>query len=104
MSELPPVIELPKLPRRPYDSHKGTFGKVLVVAGSRNMSGAAVLCGTAALRGGSGLVQVATAQPVQSVVAAGFPSYTTFGFRVHTDGTLPDDAAREVVEWGRGAT
>lgn len=99
-----PIYELPRLPPRPYDAHKGTFGKVLVVAGSRNMSGAAVLCGTAALRGGAGLVQVATPSPVQPLVAAGFPSYTTFGFRVHADGTLPDDAASEVIEWGRAAT
>jgi NAD(P)H-hydrate epimerase len=68
------------------------------------MAGAAILCGTAALRGGAGLVQVACPLNVQSTIAAGFPSYTTFGFRVHADGTLPDDAASEVVEWGREAT
>lgn len=104
MADATPVIEIPRLPPRPIDGHKGTFGKVLVVAGSRNMSGAAILCGTAALRGGAGLVQVACPHPVQSVVAAGFPCYTTFGFRVHADGTLPDDAADEVLGWGREAT
>lgn len=104
MSSVTPMIELPRLPPRPIDAHKGTFGKVLVVAGSRNMAGAAVLCGTAALRGGAGLVQVACPSTVQATVAAGFPSYTTFGFRVHADGTLPDDAADEVVGWGRHST
>ena len=44
---MPPevVTGLPTLGRRPADSHKGMFGHVLVVAGSRGMSGAAILCG-----------------------------------------------------------
>ncbi|MFM1655483.1 NAD(P)H-hydrate dehydratase [Brevibacillus sp. B_LB10_24] len=45
----------PALPRKP-DSHKGTFGHLLVCAGSRQMSGAGLLCSKAALRAGSGLV------------------------------------------------
>ena len=49
----------PKLPPRPADGHKGLFGKVLVVGGSEGMLGAPVLAGTAALRMGSGLVQLA---------------------------------------------
>jgi len=72
------ITTLPILPARAADSHKGTFGKVLVVAGSRGMSGAAVLCGSAALRGGAGLVQVATGADVQPLVAAGNPCYMTF--------------------------
>src|SRR5262249_20660128 len=43
------ITELPGLAPRPSDSNKGNYGKVLVVAGSRGMSGAAVLCGSAAL-------------------------------------------------------
>lgn len=46
-----------KLKRRKRDAHKGDFGKVLVYAGSEGMAGAAILCGTAALRTGSGLVR-----------------------------------------------
>lgn len=71
------ISQVPSLPPRAADSHKGTFGKVLVVAGSRGMSGAAVLCGSAALRGGAGLVQVASPSDVQPCVAAGNPCYTT---------------------------
>jgi hydroxyethylthiazole kinase-like uncharacterized protein yjeF len=44
------------IPVRDQDSHKGTFGKALVIAGSPNMSGAAALTGTAALKAGAGLV------------------------------------------------
>ncbi len=72
------VREVPRIPRRIADSHKGTYGRVLVVAGSRAMPGAAVLCGSAALRGGAGLVQVATPSAAWAVVAAGNPCYTTF--------------------------
>src|SRR3954449_12541933 len=98
-----PVNELPRLPRRAHDGHKGTYGQVLVVAGSRGMSGAAVLCGTAALRGGAGLVQVACPAGVQPVIAAGNPCYTTFGIRQHTDGGFSEGAADEVIELGRAA-
>lgn len=46
-------------PTRPRTGHKGTFGRVLVIAGSKGMMGAGVLCGRAALRSGAGLVTLA---------------------------------------------
>jgi ADP-dependent NAD(P)H-hydrate dehydratase len=71
------IKELPVLPPRPRDAHKGMFGTVLVIAGSDGMSGAAVLCGSAALRGGAGLVRVAVPKAIQPVVAGGNPCYMT---------------------------
>lgn len=62
------VIRLPALPQRPVEGHKGLFGRVLVVGGSATMLGAPVLAGTAALRMGSGLVQIA--MPKQMLLAA----------------------------------
>jgi NAD(P)H-hydrate epimerase len=97
------ICELPRLPRRSPDGHKGTYGTVLVVAGSRGMSGAAVLVGRSALRSGAGLVRVACPASIQDVVAAGHPSYTTFGIRLHTDGSFGDGAAEELVELARSA-
>jgi len=47
------------LPARPPAGHKGTFGRILVIAGSVGMSGAAILCAKGALRAGAGLVTVA---------------------------------------------
>lgn len=82
------ITALPALPPRPQDGHKGTFGTVLVLAGSRGMSGAAVLCGSAALRGGAGLVRLAVPASIGSIVAAGSPCYTL--------AYLPDDAAGRV--------
>jgi hydroxyethylthiazole kinase-like uncharacterized protein yjeF len=52
------------------DSYKNTHGHALVVAGSRGLTGAAVLCGQAAMRSGSGLVTIATPAAAQSSVAA----------------------------------
>jgi len=52
--------DLENLPERPAYSNKGTFGKVLVIAGSKNMAGAAYLSGLAAYRTGAGLVRIYT--------------------------------------------
>lgn len=64
------------LPPRPKLSHKGTYGRVLVVAGSLGMAGAAALCATAALRTGAGLVTVACPQEIVSVVQSLCPCAT----------------------------
>lgn len=53
-----------RLPARPPRAHKGTFGRVLVVAGSLEYAGAAVLTGLAAARAGAGLVCLATPESV----------------------------------------
>jgi ADP-dependent NAD(P)H-hydrate dehydratase len=58
------VTNLPQLPPRPDQGHKGLFGRVLIVGGSHEMIGAPVLAGTAALRMGSGLVQIALPKAV----------------------------------------
>ena len=63
------VDELPTLRPRPKDAHKGTFGHVLIVAGSPGMAGAAVLSCRGALRSGSGLVTAATPASLSPVVA-----------------------------------
>ena len=47
------------IPKRPIDSHKGQNGHVLIVGGSRGMSGAPVLAALGALRAGAGLVTIA---------------------------------------------
>src|SRR5436190_1671605 len=62
------VVQLPALAARPADSNKGNFGRVLVVAGSRGMAGAAVLAGSACLRAGAGLVRVASPQGILATV------------------------------------
>jgi len=58
------------LPPRPADGHKGTFGHLLVVAGSLGKSGAAVMAANAGLRAGAGLVTLACPAGMQQVAAA----------------------------------
>ena len=80
---------LPRLAPRRADSHKGDYGRALVVGGSRGMSGAIALAGLGALRSGAGLVTLAVPRVVQDVVASFNPSYMTHG--------LADDGQRYVA-------
>src|SRR5579871_4785107 len=70
LSLVQPAQFRPLLAPRPAGSHKGTFGHVLVVAGSRGKTGAAAMCGMAALRAGAGLVTVASEESAIPVIAA----------------------------------
>ncbi len=71
------VKTVPQLPARQINCHKGDFGRVLVVAGSLGMSGAAGLAGKAALRSGAGLVRIAAPAGIVPVIASYEPAYTT---------------------------
>src|SRR4051812_36373176 len=97
------VSDVPPLPPRPRDGHKGTFGTVAVVAGSRGMSGAAVLCGLGALRGGAGIVRLAVPQGIQPIVAAGNPCYLTAGLAEDAAGRLSAAARDALLELLGGA-
>lgn len=64
------------LPARPRDAHKGTFGTALIVAGSVNYPGSALLAGRGAYRVGTGLVTLAVPGAIQSALVAGLPEAT----------------------------
>jgi ADP-dependent NAD(P)H-hydrate dehydratase len=96
--------EVPELPPRKADSNKGSYGRILIVAGSRGMSGAAVLCGSAALRGGAGLVKVATPCEVWPMVAVGNPCYMTVPLEKDKQTSMLTAAAlAKVLELARGS-
>lgn len=92
------VNDVPKLEPRPVDGHKGTFGKVCIVAGSVGMSGAAALVGQAALRSGAGLVRVATARSAQPIVAALGPCYTTIPLAEDSAGRISVQAIHAILD------
>lgn len=91
------ITQLPAVPVRPANGHKGTFGHVVVVAGSLGMSGAACLAGVAALRSGAGLVTLAVPASVQPVVAGYEPGYLCKGL-ADDDGKFSIAALPELFE------
>ena len=92
-----PVISLARLPRRRPDAHKGHFGRVLVVGGSRGMVGAPALAANSALRGGAGLVTVAAPETVQLTVASLCPCATSVPLKCTAEGDVAPQAAREML-------
>jgi NAD(P)H-hydrate epimerase len=84
-----------QLPERPSNAHKGTFGTVLIVAGSVNYTGAALLAGRAACRIGTGLVTLAVPAPLHTSLAGHFPE-ATWLLLPHEMGSI-SSAAAEVV-------
>ena len=81
---------------RGSDAHKGDFGRVLIVAGSRGKTGAAIMAAHGALRSGAGLVTIATPRSCVPIVAAHTPEYMTEALDETIDGTI-DFAAAEYV-------
>lgn len=82
---------LHRLPQRPADSHKGDYGRLLLIGGSCTMPGAIALSAMAALRSGAGLVTVATAAVVHSIVAGFDPCVMTIPLRCCANGTIDED-------------
>ncbi len=88
------VRSLPALPARPEDGHKGTFGRVLVVGGNADMIGAPTLAGTAALRMGSGLVQIAVPRAVLAACLSITPELVGLGLEGKSHTALLEAAAK----------
>jgi NAD(P)H-hydrate epimerase len=82
---------------RAADVHKGDFGRVLVVGGSRGKSGAAILAGLGALRSGAGLVTVAAPRSVIPMIAGHVPEYMTEPLDEGVDGLVDATAADRVL-------
>jgi NAD(P)H-hydrate epimerase len=85
------------VPARTADSHKGDFGRVLIVAGSVGKTGAAHLAATGALRSGAGLVTIATSRSCVPTVAMMAPEYMTEGLETAA-GTVDFAAVDRVLD------
>lgn len=94
------VFEL--LPRRRQDSHKGSYGKVMCLAGSARFRGAAALAAEGALRAGAGLVTLASVEPVIAAVAARCPECVFLPCRQSAGGGVSAQSGKAVLEKVRG--
>ena len=88
-------VELPgeewvaaRLPKRPPDAHKGTFGSVIVIAGSVGLTGAAAMAAESALRSGAGLSTLAVPASLQDLMAVKLTEVMTHG--------LPETESRAI--------
>ena len=79
--------DLKNLPKRQAHSNKGTYGKVLVIAGSKEMAGAAVFAAKAAYRCGAGLVKVFTSEENRTILQTAVPEciVATYGSKLDKD-------------------
>jgi NAD(P)H-hydrate epimerase len=91
-------IALPRLPERASDSHKGDFGRVLVIAGSRGMVGAACLTAQGALRAGAGLVRLVVPDVVWDVAAIKLTCVMTAGVPSSPEGAFGEKALDPLLE------
>lgn len=83
------------LPPRPVNAHKGTFGTAMLVAGSINYTGAALLAGRSALRVGTGLVRLAPPQVIYPILASRLADVTYLPLP-HDEGGLAPGAAQVI--------
>jgi NAD(P)H-hydrate epimerase len=89
---------LPRISPRNPASHKGDFGRVLLIGGSRGMSGAIALAGMAATRSGAGLVTLAVPDACLETVACFDPCYMTMPIACDAEGRLAASAKSALLE------
>ncbi|MBU2529432.1 MAG: NAD(P)H-hydrate dehydratase [Elusimicrobia bacterium] len=84
--------------KRDNSSHKGDYGKVLIIAGSKGMAGAAILAGKAALKAGAGLVTIACPASERGIITAALPEAMTLPLS-DKDGIVSLKASKEILKW-----
>lgn len=81
---------LPYLPERPKDGHKGTFGKVMIITGSKGMTGAGTLAALSAFKTGTGLVYLAVPQSLAAIYGTTVPEAVLFPLK-DENGIISDE-------------
>ena len=83
-----------RFPKRKEHSHKGSYGKVLLIAGSMGMSGAALLCARAAYEVGAGLVQIYTHEENRVIIQETLPEAIVTTYAKYNEAEL-----KRLLEW-----
>ena len=91
------ILEIPVLPQRAPNTHKGNFGCILIIGGSRQMLGAPCLTAMAALRSGAGLVRIAVPESIQLTVAGAVLCATTIPLSESENGLISTNATGEIL-------
>lgn len=92
--------DLACLPARDESGNKGTFGRLLVIAGSRQISGAAFLCACAALRSGAGMVRIYTEEANRQILGTLLPEAL---ISTYNSSSWTPDSLLKAMEWADGA-
>jgi NAD(P)H-hydrate epimerase len=87
------------IPERQRYSHKGDYGHVLVVAGSRGKTGAAFMCAKACLKSGAGLVTIGVPESLLDVFQSRVTEEMTLPLPDRGDGTLSSDALEKILKF-----
>lgn len=87
------------VPPRVSDSHKGSYGRVLVIAGSTGMTGAAALASEAALRVGAGLVTLAIPKSLNTILEVKLSEVMTLPLPETENGSLAESATHSILEY-----
>ncbi len=85
---LPPIV----------DGDKETKGRILIIAGSREVPGAALLTATAAMRAGAGKLRIATVESIAPQVAVAMPEAKVIALAQHRDGGFARSAVRQIAD------
>ncbi len=91
-----------RLPHRASDSHKGNFGKVFILAGSRGMTGAAILSSSATLRAGAGLAKLGIPQSLNCIIESRCFEVISVPLDETASGTLASGAKAKIhnlLDW-----
>ena len=93
--------DLCRLPERKPDGNKGSFGKILVIAGSKNMAGAACLCAKSCYRSGAGLVRIYTPEENRVILQTALPEAVLHTYDGRSEWLLEKKEAvlREDIGW-----
>ena len=92
-----------RLPARDPAGNKGTFGKILIIAGSTGMCGAAVLCARAAMRSGAGMVKVFTTEANRVIVQQSLPEALLTTYAEDETAASVADKLRRDLQWADAA-